>query len=195
MESVDPLLSVAIGLGLAAACGFRVFVPLLALGWAAREGWVGLAPGFEWLSSEPALLALGTATALEVAAYFVPWLDHALDVLAAPSAVVAGVLASAAVLTDLPPVVRWSVALVGGGGAAGMVQSLTALTRLSSTAFTGGLANPLVAFVELAAAALTAFLALVLPLLALGLVVAAGIVLFRVSRRIGLRRRAARSSA
>ena len=102
-----PLVSVAIGLGLAAAAGFRVFVPLLALGLASRQGWLSLAPGFEWLASTPTLVAFGTATVVEVLAYHVPFLDHLLDVVATPSAVVAGTLASAAVFTDLPPVVKW----------------------------------------------------------------------------------------
>jgi hypothetical protein len=190
MDASDPLLSVAAGLGLAAACGFRVFVPLLALGWAAHEGHVALAPGFEWLASEEALVALGTATALEIGAYFVPWLDQLLDTLATPSAVAAGVLATAALLTDLPPALRWAVALIGGGGAAGVVQTLTALTRLHSTAFTGGLANPVVALLELGGAVVAAFLALAVPVVALALVTLAGVALYRVSRRL-LARRAA----
>jgi hypothetical protein len=181
-----PVLSVALGLGLAAAAGFRVFVPLLALGLASRQGLVPLAPGFEWLATPPALIAFGTATVIEVLAYHVPFLDHLLDVLATPSAVVAGTLASAAVLTDLPPIVKWSVAVLAGGGAAGLVQTATVLARAGSTAFTGGLGNVLFASFELFGAVGTVVLAIALPLVAFGLLmmllVAAAVIVTRVAR-------------
>lgn len=188
--AVDPrqlLLSLGVGLGLAAACGFRVFLPLLALGAAARAELVPLAGGFEWLASTPALGAFGVATAFEVGAYYVPWLDNLLDVAAAPAAVAAGALASASVLTDLPPLLQWSVALVGGGTAAGVVQGATSLVRLGSSATTGGLANPVVATGEWVAAATTAVLAILVPVVAL---LALGALLFAITRfaRRALRR-------
>lgn len=184
-----PLVSVAIGLGLAAAAGFRVFVPLLALGLASRQGLVALAPGFEWVASPPALIAFGTATVVEVLAYHVPFLDHLLDVIATPSAVVAGTIASAAVLTDLPPVVKWSVAVLAGGGAAGLVQTATVLARVGSTTFTGGLGNVLFASFELFGAVGTVVLAIALPMVAFGLLllllVAAAVIVTRVARGKG----------
>ena len=189
------LLSLAFGIGLSAACGFRVFVPLLVLGLAARTGVLAVSPGFEWIGTDPALVALGTATVLEVLAYFVPWLDHVLDALATPTAVIAGILASAAVLTDLPPVLRWGLAVIAGGGAAGLVQGASVLVRLKSTALAGGLANPAVALVELAGSLLTALLAVALPLLAVALVLALCILAFRVAGRVLFgRRRAAGGS-
>jgi hypothetical protein len=182
--SLDTLLSVGVGLGLAAAAGFRVFVPLLVLSLAARAGYVPLSSGFEWVASTPALLAFGTATVLEIGAYYVPWLDNLLDTLAVPAAMVAGVIASASVMTDLPPVLKWSVALIGGGAAAGVVQTSTALLRLKSTATTAGLANPLLATTELVGSVITSVLAIVLPLLALLLIALALFVIYRVSRRL-----------
>jgi len=189
--AVDPrelLLSLGVGLGLAAACGFRIFLPLLALGAAARAEWVPLASGFEWLATTPALAAFAIATALEIGAYYVPWLDNLLDVAATPAAVAAGALATASVLTDLPPLLQWSVALVGGGTAAGAVSGATALLRLGSTAATGGAGNPLVATVEWVAAALVAVLAILVPVLAL---LALGAIVFGIDRlaRRALRRR------
>lgn len=169
---METLLSLAIGLGLAAACGFRVFLPLAGLGVAASLGRVPLADGFEWIASNPALIALGTATVVEVAAYYIPWVDHALDALATPTAVGAGILAASAVITDLPPLLKWAVAVVGGGGMAGLLQGATVMLRLKSTAITGGLANPLVATVELGAAVATVILVVVAPLLAMTMVVA-----------------------
>ena len=188
---MDHLISIAIGIGLAAACGFRVFVPFLVLSLAALGGHLPLARGFEWVGTVPALIAFATATGLEVLAYKIPWLDHALDALATPAAVVAGVIASASVMTDLPPLLRWSVALIAGGGAAGVVQGATVLMRLKSTLLTGGVANPVFATVELALAIVTSFFALVLPLL--GLLILAGICgfIFSRSRRFLFGRRGA----
>jgi Domain of unknown function (DUF4126) len=160
---LETFFSVLTGIGVAAACGFRVFVPLLALGLAGRAQVIPLNDSFAMLASLPALIALGTAAALEVVAYYVPWLDNALDVAAAPAAVVAGVLASAAAITDLPPVLAWGIALIGGGGAAGLLHGATSLLRLKSTAVTGGVANPVVSTGELVGAVATSALALLVP--------------------------------
>jgi Domain of unknown function (DUF4126) len=180
----ETLLSVAVGLGLAAACGFRVFVPLLAISAAGYTGHLPLASGFEWLGTWPAVVAFATATVLEVGAYYVPWLDHALDMVATPTAVVAGVVASAAVLTDVPPLLRWAVALIGGGTAAGLIQGSTTLLRLKSGVFTGGLANAAVSTVELLGATATVVLAFVLPLVCLAAIVVLFILAARATGRL-----------
>ena len=158
------ILSVLTGIGLAAACGFRVFVPLLALGLAGRAHVLPLNESFAVLAALPTLIALGTAAVLEVVAYYVPWLDNALDVAAAPAAVIAGVLASAASITSLPPVLLWGIAIIGGGGAAGLLHGATSLLRLKSTAVTGGVANPVVSTGELFGAVVTSAVALLVPL-------------------------------
>jgi hypothetical protein len=181
---METILSILIGVGLAAACGFRVFVPLCALSIAARGGHVPLSADFSWLGSTPALVALATATVFEVVAYYVPWLDHALDVVATPAAVFAGVVATAAVVTDLSPVVRWGVAIIAGGGIAGAVQGATVLARVKSGATTAGLGNPVVATGELVGSAVQSFLAIVLPVLALiGILILLTIV-FTAARRV-----------
>jgi len=167
---MDALLSVAAGIGLAAACGFRVFVPLLALGLAGRFGFVPLAHGFEWLATSMALVAFSVATLLEALAYKIPWLDHALDALATPAALFAGVLMVAATTAGLPPALRVPVALIAGGGAAALVQGATVVARFKSTALTGGLGNPLLALVELGGAVFTSLVAVLMPLLGLLLV-------------------------
>jgi Domain of unknown function (DUF4126) len=178
------VLSIAVGLGLAAACGFRVFVPLLIAALAARFGQLPLAPGFDWLAGLPALIALGTATLLEVAAYYIPWLDHALDVVATPTAVGAGMLAAASVLTDLAPPLRWGISIIGGGSAAGLIQGALVLLRLKSTVLTGGLGNPVLSTAELLGACVTALLAILLPLLGLALVLTLLVLAFRATGRI-----------
>ncbi|MEO5799301.1 MAG: DUF4126 domain-containing protein [Gemmatimonadales bacterium] len=181
---IELLLALGAGLGLAAACGFRVFVPLLIAAVAARSGHLPLAGGFTWLSSTPALVALGCATVLELAAYTIPWVDHALDTIATPAAVIAGILASAAVMVDLPPSLRWAVSIIGGGATAGLVQGASVLLRLKSSAFTGGLANPLVALFEAIGGVGVALLAVLLPLVALIAVIALLVVVFRSAGRV-----------
>ena len=178
------VLGIAMGLGLAAACGFRVFVPLLVAGLAARFGHLPLSSGFSWVAGTPALILLGSATLFEIAAYYIPWLDHALDVLATPAAVLAGILASASVMVQVPPALGWAIAILGGGGAAGLIQGSSVLLRLKSTAVTGGVGNPVVATVEVFGAIATAVLAILLPLAAL---IAIGLLLvaaFRLTGRI-----------
>jgi hypothetical protein len=197
---MDEAVSVLVGIGVAAACGFRVFIPLLALGIAGYSGVVPLSENFSVLGTMPALIALGTAAALEVGAYYIPWLDHALDVAAGPAAMLAGVVASAAVMADLPPVLKWGVALIGGGGAAGLLQGATSLLRMKSTATTGGLANPVVATGELVGAGVTAWLALFVPVVGALLVVAALVAfVWWATRRVGRllfgRQRAATTAA
>jgi len=168
---VETLLSVVLGIGLSAACGFRIFVPFLLTGVAARTGHLTLGDSFAWMSSTPALVVFGVATAIEVGAYYVPWLDHALDVLATPSAVVAGVVMTASVVTGLDPMLKWTLALIAGGGIAATVQAVTVGTRKVSLVTTGGLANPVVSTMELAGSAGLAILAIAIPLLAFAVVV------------------------
>lgn len=184
MEALDIVLSVATGLGLAAAAGFRVFVPLLATGLAFHFGWIEPSSGFEWLGQPVVLAALGVATALEVAGYYVPGIDHALDVAAAPLALVAGVLVAASVMADLPPWLRWAAAIVAGGGATATTYSLSSLTRAKSAAATAGLGNPVVSTVELAGSLTLAALALLTPILALGVLLWLGYRLLRRRRRV-----------
>ncbi|MEM8961588.1 MAG: DUF4126 domain-containing protein [Acidobacteriota bacterium] len=165
----DILLSVLVGLGLAAACGFRVFVPLLVMSLASRGDYLQLAEGFSWIASDPAVITFGAATALEILAYYVPWLDNLLDGAATPSAIVAGVVASASQIQGMDPWLTWSIAAIGGGGVAGSVQGLTVLTRQVSLFATGGFGNPLVSTAEAASSVGFALLAIVMPLVAVGI--------------------------
>ena len=165
------LTSLFVGLGLAAACGFRVFVPFLIMSIAAHSGYLELGDGFQWIGTTPALVAFAAATILEIAAYYIPWVDNLLDTLAAPSAVVAGTIVTASALTDVDPFLKWTLAAIGGGGVAGIVQTATTAIRHASTLTTGGLANPIVSTVEAASSFAFAILAIVLPVIAFALVV------------------------
>jgi hypothetical protein len=170
--SWQSLIGVALGIGLAAATGFRIFIPLLLAGLAARFDVIPLGESFQWLESTPALLTLGTAAIAETLAYYIPGVDHALDVVASPVALAAGVVASAAVMADIPPEVMWPVAIIAGGGVAGLTKGTTALLRAKSGVMTGGLANPVISTVETVGATGTAVLAIAVPLLCLVAVVA-----------------------
>ena len=188
---MDALIGFFVGLALSAAVGFRVFVPLLLTGSAARLGYLELTTDMAWLASDAALVALATATVLEVSAYYVPWLDNLLDTVATPTAVVAGVIAWAAVTPELSPLLRWTLAVVAGGGAAGIVQSGTTLLRLHSSAFTAGLGNPVVATGELAGSVSLSVLAVLAPVLAAVLVLLVLVGLVGFYRRATSRRNAA----
>lgn len=188
---MDALIGAFVGLALSAAVGFRVFVPLLLAGAAARLGYLELTTDMAWLGSDAALVALATATVLEVSAYYVPWLDNLLDAIATPTAIVAGAVAWVAVTPDLSPLLRWTLAVVAGGGVAGVIQAGTALLRLQSTGFTGGLANPVLATAELLGALALSVMGVLAPVLAAGLVVLVLLGLGFLYRRATNRRNAA----
>lgn len=155
------------GLGLAAACGFRVFVPMLVASLAARSGSIHVADGFQWIASTPALVCLSAATLFEIAGYYLPGIDHFLDVIASPAAVIAGTLVCASFITDVDPWLRWSLAIIAGGGLAAAVQAATVSTRAVASLATFGFANPIVATGELASATAVSVGAIVVPILAL----------------------------
>jgi hypothetical protein len=162
---METVLSVCVGIGLSAACGFRVFVPLLVMSIASLSGHLTLAHGFEWIGTYPALISFSIATCLEIAGYYVPWVDHLLDTIATPASIVAGTVVTASAVADMSPFLKWTLAVIAGGGAAGLVQSATVMTRAASSATTVGLANPLVATLELGGAAVTSVTAIVAPVL------------------------------
>jgi hypothetical protein len=173
-SGLDIALSVALGIGLATAVGFRVFLPLLVVSATAYTGHLTLTSNFLWLGSLPALLMLSVAAVVEVLAYYIPAVDNLLDAIATPVALIAGVLVSAAVMTDLPPIIKWTTAVIAGGGAAGLTQAMTTLVRAKSLAFTAGLGNPLISTTETGSALLISVIALTAPLVALAIAIVLG---------------------
>jgi len=171
MSDFDLATSIALGVGLAAATGFRVFLSMLVVSAVAYTGHLPLDENFGWLGTPQALIMLGVAAVVEVVAYYVPVVDNLLDTLATPAAVIAGTLVSAAVMTDLPPMVKWTTAIIAGGGIAGVTQGVTALLRAKSTVLTAGVGNPVIATAELGGSLVLSLIALVAPLIALLVVV------------------------
>ncbi|MFO0993276.1 MAG: DUF4126 domain-containing protein [Hyphomicrobiales bacterium] len=187
MSELDIALSIALGVGLAAATGFRVFVPLLVMSVAAHSGYLPLGEGFAWLATDSALVMLSIAALLEILAYYIPGVDNLLDTLATPGAVLAGIIVSAAVMSDLPPMVKWTLAIIAGGGAAGITQGATALLRAHSTAFTAGIGNPVIATAELGGSLVVSLVALAAPFIALALVVLFCVLAVRFVRKLASR--------
>jgi hypothetical protein len=177
-------LSIVLGVALAAATGFRVFLPLLIAGAAAYSGHLTLADNFAWLGTAPALIMLGVAALVEILAYYIPVVDNLLDTLAIPAAAVAGTIVSAAVMTDVPPMVKWTAAVIAGGGIAGLTHGLTGLVRGHSTVLTGGLGNPVIATAELGGALVMTILALAAPVVALVLIAVFLLLMLRLARRL-----------
>lgn len=163
---MDSLLAIILGGCLAASCGFRVFAPMLIMSIAALAGRLTLAEGWHWIGSWPAVILFAVATVTEIGGYYVPWINNVLDTMASPAAVVAGIVATAACISDMDPLLKWSLALLGGGGIAGLIQTATVIVRGASTATTGGVGNPIVATIEAIVSFLLPILAIVVPILA-----------------------------
>lgn len=167
----ETIISIFLGIGLAASAGFRVFLPLFALSlaayfdvWDLNENWI-------WIGSVPALITLGVATVAEIFAYFIPWVDNALDSLAIPLAAIAGTAVMVSTVANLDPVITWSLAIIAGGGTAAAIKGANATGRLASTATTGGVANPIVSTVETGAAATVTTASIFAPIVAVFLVI------------------------
>lgn len=171
MTGSDLALSIVLGVVLAAATGFRVFLPMLIVSGAAYTGHLSLDNSFAWLGTPSALTMLSVAALVEVLAYYVPGVDNLLDAVATPAAFVAGTIVSAAVMTDLPPMAKWMAAVIAGGGTASFTQGVTAILRAKSTVFTGGFGNPVIATGELGGSVLLSLLALAAPLAAFAVVI------------------------
>jgi uncharacterized membrane protein len=155
----------AIGLGLAASCGFRVFVPMLVASIAAKLGIFPAAESFQWLASWPAIICFGTATMIEIIAYYIPFVDNLLDTITTPLAVAGGTILLTSVLPVDNDLLKWAAGFIFGGGAAATIQGGTVLTRLASTKLTAGIGNPVVATGEHAASFSTSLLSLIIPLI------------------------------
>lgn len=162
--------SLLIGVSLAASCGFRVFVPLLVMSCAVKGGMLELTEGWAWIGSWPALIAFLVASILEAAGFFIPWVANLLDTVATPAAVVAGIIATAACVAKMDPLLQWATAIVAGGGLAAAIRTATVGTRWTSTLTTGGLGDFVVAAGELAMSLVMSILAILAPILAAAIV-------------------------
>lgn len=160
------VISAFIGIGLSAATGFRVFLPMFAVSLASYFHWIPMNENFEWLAGLPALITTGIATVVEILAYYIPFVDHLLDTVSVPMATVAGSVLFASQFADLGTFPQWALALIAGGGTAATISSGFAGIRAASTATTGGLGNSVVGTTETAGAGVMTILAMVAPIIA-----------------------------
>lgn len=177
------VLGVLIGVGLSASCGFRIFVPFLVMSIAAKAGFLNLSPGFLWVSSTPALIAFIVATVLEIAAYYVPFIDNILDSAAMPISFVAGAVLTASCAVEVHPFLKWTMAVIAGGGAAVTIQGVTSMIRGFSSTVTGGSANAVVNTGETVISTLLSILSVVMPVLALATLIVLVIVAVAIIKR------------
>ena len=161
---MEIIIALCLGVTLSAACGFRVFIPPLAMSLAAMYGHFPLSSGFEWLGTSEAAIALSIATLLEISAYYIPLIDNLLDTVQIPLAVGIGTVITAATLGHTDPVLQWTLAAIAGGGTAGLMGTLAGFTRLASTGVTGGLGNFIVATIEAVGSVSLSILGLTFPL-------------------------------
>lgn len=177
-------LSAFIGIGLAAASGFRVFLPMFAVSLASYMGWISLPENFHWLGGLPTLIATGIAMISEILAYYIPFIDHLLDTINIPLATIAGSILFASQFTTMDTFPQWALALIAGGGTAAAISSGFAGTRAASTATTGGLGNSVVATTETAGAGIMSILAMAAPIIAAIIAVVLLILVFVLGKKI-----------
>lgn len=168
---MEIILSILLGIGLSAATGFRIFIPALLTNIAAMNGFLELGDNFQWLASWPAFWILITATVLEIAAYYIPFIDNILDTIATPIAIIAGGLLTTSFIQIDQPALQWGLGLIIGGGTAGVVQTGTNIVRLTSTGTTGGIGNPVVSTVENISSFILSIFSIFIPIIAFFFVV------------------------
>ncbi len=184
METLDIILSIFLGIGLSAAVGFRVFLPLLALSLAGYYDVIPLNESWQWAGSLTAVLTMVIATIFEIIGYYIPWVDNILDTIAIPLATVAGTAIMVATVVDLSPMVTWALAIIAGGGTAAAISSNTSAIRLTSSTTTAGIANPVVSTVETGTSMLMSVLAIFIPAVAFVLVLLIFFVLFKFYKKL-----------
>ena len=189
MQEVTIIMATLMGISLAAASGFRVFLPPFLLSLAARFNVVWfldidlLGTQFEFFTSTLSIVVLGIATVAEFAAFYAPWIDNALDTIATPASIVAGVAMTAIVLEGNDPIIQWTIAIVAGGGVAATIQSATVATRGLSSTFTFGLGNSAVATGENVASVALTLIAILIPFLSALFVLLVVALLLRMKRK------------
>jgi len=182
--TTETVLSIFLGIGLAASVGFRVFVPLFALSLASYFNVWELNESWEWIGSLAAVITLGVATIVEIFAYYIPYVDNLLDTIAVPLAAIAGTAVMVSTVADLSPVVTWAMAIIAGGGTAAAIKGTTSGTRLASTATTGGIANPIVSTVETGTSVAMSALSIFIPVLAIIAVILVFVFVFWLYKKI-----------
>jgi hypothetical protein len=177
--------SLAMGIGLAACAGLRAWLPLFLAGLLARGGILELGPSFRFIASNQALILFGVATVVEMLGDKIPAVDHTLDALSTVLRPAAGSLLAASVMWRVPdPLTALALGVAVGAPSALVPHAAKSTLRAASTAFTGGLANPVLSLLEdLVALVMFVFTVLLPVAMALLILVVAVLVVRRLSRR------------
>ncbi|MEM5566047.1 DUF4126 domain-containing protein [Psychroserpens sp. AS72] len=181
--TTETIISIFLGIGLSASVGFRVFVPLFALSLAAYFNLWELNESWQWIGSLTAVVTLGVATLVEIFGYYIPYVDNMLDSIAIPLATIAGTAVMVSTVADLSPAITWALAIIAGGGTAAAVAGSSGVTRLASTATTGGLANPVVSTLETGSSIVMTIVSLFIPVLAFVFVLVILYIVFRMYKK------------
>ncbi|MCG2418670.1 DUF4126 domain-containing protein [Aequorivita sp. F47161] len=184
MQTFNVILSIFLGIGLAAAVGFRVFLPLLILSLAGYFNVIPLNESWQWIGSLPAVITMAVATVVEIFGYYIPWFDNLLDTIALPLATLAGTAIMVATVTDLSPGVTWTLAIIAGGGTAATIKGNTTAARITSSTTTGGFANPVLTTVETGTSIVMAVASIFVPIIAFVLVLFLFFVIFRFYKKL-----------
>ena len=182
--TTETIISIFLGVGLAASVGFRVFLPLFALSLASYFGVWELNENWQWIGSTAALMILGVATVVEIFAYYIPYVDNLLDSIAIPLAAVAGTMVMVSTVADLSPEITWALAIIAGGGTAAAISGTSGAARITSTATTAGLGNPVVSTVETGTSVIMSIISIFVPVLAFIFVLAIIFIIFKVYKKI-----------
>ena len=156
---------ILMAVSLSACAGLRAFLPPLAVPLLALSGYVTLAPQFAWMGRWEVALVFGLAVLIELAADKYPGVDNLLDAAGIVIKPLMGALLASSIITGLDPLLALAVGIILGGGLAGAVHLGKAKLRLLSTSFTGGLANPIISFIEDALAVVWTLIAAWLPVI------------------------------
>lgn len=181
--TIETIISICLGIGLAASVGFRVFLPLFALSLASYFNVWDLNESWQWIGGLTALITLGVATLVEIFAYYIPYVDNALDTISVPLAAFAGTVVMLSTVVDLSPVITWALAIIAGAGTASAISTSSSGTRLASTASTGGLANPIFSTLETGTAVTMSIVSIFFPILAIVLVVIMLFIIFKLFKK------------
>jgi hypothetical protein len=182
--TTETIISIFLGIGLAASTGFRIFLPLFALSMASYFDVWNLNENWEWIGSLSALMILGIATAIEIFAYYIPFIDNLLDTIALPLAAIAGTAVMVSTVANLGPEITWALAIIAGGGTAAAISGASGATRLASTATTVGIANPVISTVETVTALTTSIVTIFLPIVGFVLVLLIVFIIFKIFKKI-----------
>ncbi|MBN1568170.1 MAG: DUF4126 domain-containing protein [Acidobacteria bacterium] len=166
------MIEVLSAFGLSAATGLNAYLPLLIVGVIARfTDWITLKAPWNTLENTWVLVVVAILLLIETVVDKIPAVDTVNDAIQTFIRPAAGAVLFAAgsnIISDISPVAAMICGLLVAGG----VHAAKATARPVITAGTAGTANPIVSAAEDVVSGVSAFMAIVLPVLAAILIAA-----------------------